>query len=398
MLESVIFLRKRLSFSSFELSSVGFSGQIDALEQADLFHLLNAADVLTEVFLVEDDSSIEPTEAERYLEQSISLSIATGSLPYYEDFELFISGNIYETNVKGHYIHSIGFREDDSNLLSKEYSNYKSCIDFVDILRLVADYEKRESNTLELFFYRSDSGATLKIDYGSADLVSISPSEMDEIKAHFIENVDAQERKVIFKNELINLITVKPDYPHLLQNWSSLLRNYQKSFHLYLEGFSFEKVISTSDEFFHGISDKIQDTIGKVSNYIFAAPIAYILLLRYFEFDGSNKIGDFILLIIGLLFLILIWFIPLKNISESIDSVSDEIKRFREKIKNIQPLADVIQKLDSLEDRLKGQRRKLVLARVIIITIFLMVVGAFLYIHYGDEIVTLYYNHIVKQE
>ena len=83
---------------------------------------------------------------------------------------------------------------------------------------------------------------------------------------------------------------------------------------------------------------------------------------------------------------------------EQINNNLRAIQKARNKIKKAISFGRFIQKLDSLEDRLKGQRRKLVLARVIIITIFLMVVGAFLYIHYGDEIVTLYYNHIVKQE
>lgn len=164
-----------------------------------------------------------------------------------------------------------------------------------------------------------------------------------------------------------------------------------------MSGFSFEKIKTASIGHFQELTDKINQTIGKVSNYIFAVPIAFVLLLRYFDFEGENFTGDLLLLILGALFFILVWFVAFRNIDESIDAIEEDIDDFTERIKNNKALESVKDKLETFKNKkLKAQRNKVVIAKTVSILIFLIVIFAFVYIHFSDEILTCF-NQINEQ-
>ena len=84
-----------------------------------------------------------------------------------------------------------------------------------------------------------------------------------------------------------------------------------------------------------------------------------------------------------MLFLILVWLVPFKNIEESISVISQDIQDFRSKIKGNSSLEEIDKKLTRIETKQLGsQTKKLTIVKVISILIFLILLIAFIYIHY----------------
>ncbi|WP_027395070.1 hypothetical protein [Aquimarina latercula] len=385
MLDKIITLRKRLI--NVEVDSFGFSGDLIKVTSNEIDIITSIWEAIPEVYELESEKSVNSTNIQAFENKNFKIQIRTGNVDYYEKFNDFIVGNRYKNKASNYYIHDIdytSFLDGDSKV---GIQKYKTNLNIISLLRLVADYETKDGGDLELFFYGTENGAALKIQYSSDDLKSISQENIKELEFQFIEKTDAQERIQIFKTELISSLQKKSNYSYLIKNWETLVNNYSKSFNLYLAGFSFEKLKTASSKYFHELSDRIQQTIGKVSNYIFAVPVAFIFLLRYFDFEGKNYLGDLFILIIGLLFLILVWLVPFKNIEESISVISEDIQDFKSKIKGNSSLIEIGEKLTRIETKqLKSQTKKLNIVKVISVLIFAILLIAFVYIHHTGEV------------
>ena len=122
--------------------------------------------------------------------------------------------------------------------------------------------------------------------------------------------ISHKDKKELFINELVNFIeNNSSDYLTIVKNWKIILNSYNKSYKLYLAGFSFEKIKTSSNEHFQKLLDRIYDSISKVSGYIFGIPIGFILLLNYFDYTGSLIFKNIVILLLSILFFVLIWFI-----------------------------------------------------------------------------------------
>ncbi len=377
-------IKIRAKLKNLEITQYGFNGTIINLSNDTSELLLTIWEYVEECYLSENNENVNEDSLKDKLGQNIRVNLNIGDLPFHESFSDFIKVNKFKINQEIFYIDELSYfsRSDDPE--PEVFDRYKSNLSIIKLLSEVADFKNTSMNELTLFFHKVDAGTSLTINYETTDLKKIPIEEVNELANDFENQVDKNQRKEIFKNELISFLFNKNTYPFLLDNWEKLIDNYQKSFNLYLSGFSFTKIITATDDHFHELSDKIQQTIGKVSNYIFAVPIAFIFLLRYFDFNGGNLFGDFLLLLIGLLFLILIWNVPFKNVSESIESILTDVIEFKNKVEGHASLTDVYKKLDEFEkDKIPSQRRKLLIAKLISVIIFIIVITAFLSIHFN---------------
>ena len=270
-----------------------------------------------------------------------SIKIKTGDLNnYFDTIEDFVSGNKFECKLVDFYIDDIDYREvkTDNNCIIL----YKNNLKIIDFLKEIANNIKKSGNNLELFFYRTGVGVDLKIDYDIESLKKIDFVIPDDFKTQILDSFNGKDKKELFINELINFIESNNcSYVNLIENWNTLLSNYTKSYSLFIAGFSFEKIKTSSNEHFQKLVDRIYESIGKVSSYIFGIPIGYILLINNFDFSGEQCFKNTSLLFLGIIFLILIWFVLFKNIDESIKSIEKDIDDFLGKIKNIKELEDI---------------------------------------------------------
>lgn len=378
LLDSAILLTKKLQD---KVVDSGYNKGIIVLCQKSINAILSLDEKqLIEIF-TDASVSIEIDQLANYIGQKVTLEIKTGNINnYFETLENFISGNKFECKLQDFFIAAIDYRENisENNLIL----NYKSNLQLINFLKEISENKKVSSNEIELFFYKSGKGVDIKINYELKQLSDFSASITSEFKRQLLEPFNGEDKKQLFINELINFLEKNgKSYEKLIQGWDNLISNYNKSYSLFLSGFSFEKIKTSSTEHFQKLVDRIYESIGKVANYIFGIPIGYILLLNNFDFTGALLIKNFILLILGFVFLILIWFVLFKNIDESIKVIEDDIIDFIKKIENVSELESIKEKLEKLRDEeIKKQRSKLALVKVLTIVIYTMIVFIFCWV------------------
>jgi hypothetical protein len=239
-------------------------------------------------------------------------------------------------------------------------------------------------NQLKFYFYRiSNSIVEIDIKYSVNDLDFFSELEgIQELKNEFSDPIRHKDKKELFINELVNFVeSNSSDYLTIVKNWQTILNSYNKNHKLYLAGFSFEKIKTSSNEHFQKLLDRIYDSISKVSGYIFGIPIGFILLLNYFDYSGLLIFKNIVILILSVLFFVLIWFILLRNIKESIDAIEEDIDDFIGLISTVAVLNPIKAKLEALKkDSIKKQRNKLRIVKGVTISIFALTIIVFFFI------------------
>jgi len=385
ILDSTILLVKKLDS---KVTEIGYNaGAINILSKDDIDAIIPLEELqLIEIF-TDNSISIEKNKLIDYIGQKVKLEINTGEISnYFETLEDFIAGNKFECKLTDFFIADIDYRENisENNIIS----NYKSNLQLIIFLKEIAENKKVSSNEIELFFYKSGKGVDIKINYELQQLGEFSALINSEFKRQLLEPFNGEDKKQLFINELINFLEKNgKSYTKLILGWDNLISNYNKSYSLFLSGFSFEKIKTSSNEHFQKLVDRIYESIGKVANYIFGIPIGYILLLNNFDFTGVLLIKNCILLILGFIFLILIWFVLFKNIDESIQAIKEDIVDFIKKIENVSELESIKEKLEKLRDKeIKKQQSKLSLVKFLTIVIYGMIVLIFFWVYIDKSI------------
>lgn len=376
MLNEAIYIRKRISEPVIDQFTI--TGNIDCLSTEDITNftvLINGGKATLENSLgIEIDDSLES-----YIGKKVTAELKIGSISnYYESKEDFFISNKLECNHSDFYIHEMDYRMNVNESLIIE--QYRSTVEIINLLKSICSYAKSLGDDLELFFYKFGNGATLQIEYKSSDLYPIDLAKLTAFKTEIFDGINNSDRKEIFLNELVSMIEKAPSFSDLLENWELLVSNYTKSYSLFVAGFSFEKIKTSSTEHFQKLIDKISESIGKASTYIFGVPVGYILLLNGFDFTGLQIGKNFILLILGSVFIVLIWHVLFKNISESIDNIEEEISDFSNKIAGVTVLNEISEKLDNLKSKdINRQRNKLRLVKILSSIIYILLVAVWLY-------------------
>lgn len=378
VLESAIILTKKLENKTYESGYSCGDFILTDIEIDSIRELANSN--LIEIFTPQNDE-VYVSQLKSYVGKLIKVEIKTGDIPnYFESLADFIQGNKFDNKLTDFYIVDISYRENVDNNNQIEF--YKQNLALISFLRSLADSERKKDMTLELLFYKSGLGTDLILDYNIEDLKTINISELKIILSQFEDLGSGQDKKQLFLNELVNFInSCGNSYITVVNSWQTLITNYNKSVLLFIAGFSFEKIKTSSNEHFQKLSDKISESIGKASTYIFGVPVGYILLLNGIDYSGLAIGKNLILLILGTIFFILIWFVLFANIKESIDQIETEIDDFIMKITNVIALEEIKKKLSSLKTKdLKKQRKKLLLVRILSCIIFLLLIIVYIYI------------------
>lgn len=381
LIENIILLKHRLS--DLQAAEFGIKGNIENLNSSDISVIKKIWEFIDEFYNIVDNETIYIEDINNYISANVRIEIKTGNVPgYYNTSKDFLSGNKIKCVSTKFYIEELNYIEGSGTIIPPIIQAYKLNIEIISLLSEIADYKKELGNKLELFFYKSEKGVSLDIDYNEDDLKNFKAVKIPDLKAQLLNSIDSVERKQLFVNELISDLDKNGNsYSNLLKDWEAIIGNYEKSFKLYLSGFSFDKIKTSSLEYFQKLTDRLYDSINKVSSYIFGIPIGYILLINNYDFKGEQIIKNAALLILGVLFFLIMWFVFFKNIDESISAIEADIKKFREKIDSKSELKEVTAELLHLEQTsIKNQKKKLLLVKilsglilVITILVFLMI-------------------------
>lgn len=380
-LENLILLRKEIRDVASD--SLGLRGilEIDSSNKLDI--LKHNEEVLSEIYDNQSKDELEINEIE--VGSTVGLKIDTTKISnYYENINNFIEANKTEVHFDKYYISDLDYFHGVSTkneTIEKYYANLR----LISVLTKIADVQNKVGRDIELYFSNINQGLVLSTDY---ELDKIPASEeiipgIEELEKHLTDSRDFKERKLIFLNEITALYyDSRLTIDELYTNWRKLVSNFRKSYNLYIAGFSFDKIKTSSEEHFNELTDRIYSSISKFSSYIFGIPVAYIFLIRFFDFSAEGIIKDLILLIMGYSFFALIWFVLLKNIHEAIEAIERDIHRFKEKISSNSELKDIYERLDEQEMVIiPKQKRKLQFVRIVMIVILALITIAFLIIH-----------------
>lgn len=386
LLNSVIQVKRLIDLK--EADSISITGLCVLtkanIQYIDLMYENNIIDVLS----VEEPDNIKnifKEEINSFINRKVQLEIRTGGINcYFETVNDFLSGNKFKLKNELFYIAENDYYSEEPAIGNKLIDNYNKNIELIEFLNSLSHTQHQVGNQLKYYFYRiSNSIVEIDIKYSVQDLDFFSELEgFQELKNEFSDPISHKDKKELFINELVNFIeNNSSDYLTIVKNWKNILNSYGKSYKLYLAGFSFEKIKTSSNEHFQKLLDRIYDSISKVSGYIFGIPIGFILLLNYFDYTGLLIFKNIIILILSILFFVLIWHILLKNIKESIDVIEEDIEDFIALISTVAVLNPIKEKLENLKrDSIKKQRNKLQIVKGITLTIFALTVIVFSYI------------------
>lgn len=387
-LHSTVLIRKALEISNVDsISSNGFLNvNNDNIEHIKSLFGLD----LIEVMDFEKVNSILINDIDNYLNQSVYLELRTGNVScYFETFDDFIRGNKFRPLNKDFYIAELDYSSVDK-IDNESIKLYNVNIQLIDFLTSISNSDIKIGDKLKLIIYRNtNSSLEININYNIDDLILFSKIEnLEELKNELLDKIKGNDKKELFLNELVNFVSNgKDNYIEIVKNWDKIFELYRKSLSLYIAGFSFDKIKTSSNEHFQKLVEKIYESIGKASNYIFGIPIGFILLLNYFDYSGVSIFKNLIILSLSLLFFLLIWFILLNNIKESIEAIEEDIDDFNSKIQGIKGLESIEEKLSNLkETKLAKQRNKLLIVRIITSLIFVLTLFVFLYIFFDLSI------------
>lgn len=265
---------------------------------------------------------------------------------------------------------------------------YLTNINFIAFLCEIADNKNSTAGNLTLYFHKVNRSLKLPIDYNYDDLKSSNLKEMSKFIEDIKNGIHKEDRKKLFVNNLADFSSSRDNkYSSIIKEWIIINENYTHSFNIYLEGFSFEKIKTSSIEHFQELSEKINETIRKVSNYLFAIPVAFVFLTSRLDYENSSLPKNISLMFLGYLFTFIIWEIFFKNIKESLDSIKEEINRYEDKIKNVKDLRGIKSQLENLKDiSLQNQYKKLKTLKVVTFLIVLILTLAVCFIYLTEII------------
>ena len=386
LLDSVVQVRRLIDLQSADsISTIGFLvitetniEYFDSLLDSEIIDILSVGEP-------NEMKSIMKEDIPNFINQQVYLDIRTGNINcYFETVNDFLNGNKFKLKSELFYIAENDYYSEESAVVNEIVNNYNKNIELIDFLNSLSHTHHLIGNQLKYYFYRiSNSIVEIDIKYSIQDLDFFSELEgFQELKKEFLDPISHKDKKELFVNELVNFIECNSsDYLTIVKNWKTILNSYNKSYKLYLAGFSFEKIKTSSNEHFQKLLDRIYDSISKVSGYIFGIPIGFILLLNYFDYSGLLIFKNVIILILSILFFVLIWYILLKNIKESIDAIEEDIDEFINLISTVIVLKPIKEKLENLKKvSIKKQRNKLLIVKGVTISIFALTVIVFSYI------------------
>jgi len=376
----------RSQVKEYEEEPYGFKGQLDVLDST-LLHDLNSIDESTirEMYRIEDSDSISLSEVKLGDEISIAIDLSTYS-NYYESIDDFLSSNKFSTINEVFYINELKYLngESQSNLF---YTKYLKLQEHINFLTSIATHHLEQEGRRILYFQKYDNLLVLDLNYDQSTINGNEFNSISDLKSHIDHQGDHETRKKLYTIELINLLDERNStLNEVIKSWDQVEMNYRKSHQVYLEEFSFNKIKTSSQEYFHELTDRIYSTIHKFSGYILAIPIAYVFILRYFDFNGKSFQKDTFLLLIGLLYFIVIWFVLLRNLSMAFKVIEDDISKFMDRIKNELSLSEIHGSLQKqVSDIIPIQERKITIVKTISLLILGLIIFAYCKIYFLDQ-------------
>ena len=382
-LSDLIWLRNNIE--SFELTSYGFTGVVKITGQSDIDNLKNLSNSgIRELYDYDNNKYVDTEKLKNDSCLKINFDLSEYN-NYYENFDEFLEDNLYKLKNSDFYIHDLSYRNYKGKRIDI-IDNYMKILDIIGFLKDLSSYDKISKGKLELYFHKPDQICSLVVNYNSIDCNELKIlNDINDIRLHVLQNPDKETRIKFFTIEMIQVLSSEGFiFKKLLTKWDNIANSYKNTFSIYLSEFSFEKIKTSSQQYFQELTDRIYSTIHKFTGYILAIPVAYILIIRFFDFEKTNSLfRDTLLLVIGILYFIVIWFVFLNNLNRAFETIILDINRFIDRIKGQDNLKSITESLEEQKDSvIPKQKNKIIIIKTITLIILLMMIVTYGYLYY----------------
>lgn len=349
----------RTSKSNFDVSSgVCFCSDYKVSDKECLIYLDEQGCFEQPIFVddLSDNSNLN-------LELSLHSLIKVG---FYYSFESFIVNNRYAFPDSDFYIYDIDSSRSTKN---ENLVKHKAIINLINSVKNIAKYSYFDAGVDNAIIFREDKSLFLSFEFEANTVLSINESEVEIINN--VSNIffdSASERKLLFINELINLLTNENNesqrFVYLLLNISDFYEKSTNAYQYYLRDFSYNKLKLELDSKALEFAQKIQSVINESQTKLIAIPTVFVLAFVSFDYSDllSNKnvftiISLFIFAILIQLFLNN-QFSTLRFINENITSYKETFKR--------NDIDRISSKFSLVDKEREKQKKRLVLIEAIL--------------------------------
>src|SRR5699024_3240172 len=119
--------------------------------------------------------------------------------------------------------------------------------------------------------------------------------------------------------------------------------------------------------------------------YILAIPVAYVLIIRFYDFDGQTLLKDTILMFIGILYFIVIWWVLLSNLDNAFENIIRDIERFLNRFQSENILSEIRKDLKQKKVKvIPKQKNKIRIVKAVSISILAISIGTYLCIYWNE--------------
>ena len=269
---------------------------------------------------------------------NINLELSLHSLTkigFYYSFESFIVNNRYAFPDSDFYIYDIDSSQSKKN---ENLAKHEAIINLINSVKNIAKYSYFDAGVDNAIIFREDKSLFLSFEFDINTILAIKESEVEtinKVSSIFLDSVS--EKKLLFINELINLLTnEKNESQRFIFLLSSISDFYEKStnaYQYYLRDFSYNKLKIELDSKALEFAQKIQSVINESQTKLIAIPTVFVLAFVSSDYSDLLSNKNIFTIISLFIFAILIQlflnnqFSTLRFINENVISYKDTFKR-----------------------------------------------------------------------
>jgi hypothetical protein len=354
--------------------------QPDASNIRDLSELIRDGSVDPLVMRNGKSFSIDQIEPDQIIEVKLFPSQINGG-EYFESEKEFLVSHSQLTPSLPYYIFSLQYQSSvsDETLFT---SGHKHVVKFINFLKTISSHSVDHDIYWEFIFFQSKE-LVFTTEYDVDDAKKFSDPKW--LIEHVLNSVDHDARKAIIINEMTAILTKIEDrnvrFRRLLSMYEDILSLYKKSFQLYIEKYSFEKLKTEVDKEVVESKKRIAAVLNDAQSKLVAIPAASLIVIGQFDLTGDKQFPNIILLISALVFGCLIDILIRHQLS-TLEFINRDVQRFRQKFDREKILSiknDFDDMLNELTSAFNTQKRSIRFIRCLAWFPFATTVALFIY-------------------
>ena len=369
VLHTIVAVRRKLENVRCSAGEITGRLVITAETHTWLKELVVADIVDSQITIGGKSQTIEKLQFDDDLHTEITLYVTklTGAY-YFESIHDLIDADCTQLPTLPFYIHKDTYFSESGNE-PRSVVCFRRVIELVNILTDLCDYkEDVDGQYLKLTFFAKKK-ISFETKYTSNQLSELVG--LGKLKEHFTNAHDKEQRKVIFKTELVNFLFGQPEnlmFGTLVFSFNDLVKNYEVSHAIYIEQFSYLDIKNQVDKDKLEYVKKIAGAVSEIQTKIIAVPAAYLLIMAAVDFKSGFTFKNILSIIAGFMFALILELL-IRSQSAVLRYTKQEIGNTTSAIKekaNANFLQEFVDSLENLMKSISHQHIYLLLFRLIV--------------------------------